>query len=303
MKLSDTKEGRKDMVKIGDLCPLFFNPIKDNFGIECDYIQTFYTEDKILIQLFSDGEPPIMLYNLTKDFAIEDLDIKQYVHNDNVTMYYFVITGLEDGVYMLSVDGEESEPFCVTSDDGILETTSLIRYSHKDNNSVFDNIFWVGDERQVFEWRVEAGFKSSGYSPKVDSEQYRNQFQEITQLYSMPYDSYTLTVGNAGGVPYWFVRHLNRLFCVSDVTINGEGWIRSEGSVPEMTQVLEGMPSYHATMLLEPRKNAVSGIGGVSEKGTSSSVVGFSIVNPTDGQMLQYKEDKSAFVNVTTIES
>lgn len=288
------------MVKIGDLCPLFFNPIKDRYSIESDYMQTFYATDNILVQVFAESVPSVVLNNLSKDTS-ETLSLESYVHNGAVTMFYTTITGREDGVYSLSVEGLESEPFCITSDVSVLETTTLIRYSHKDNNSVFDNIFWIGDEQQIFEWRVEAGFKSQGYAPHVDNEQYRNQFQEIKELYSIPYDSFTLTFGNAGGVPYWFIRHLNRVLCVSSVEIDGKLWVRSESSVPEVTQVMEELPMFYATVILEPITNEVSGNGGMPEEGSSSSVVGFSIENPSDGQMLQYSEDENAFVNVTTV--
>lgn len=288
------------MVKIGDLCPLFFNPIKDRYSIESDYMQTFYATDNILVQVFAESAPSAVLNNLSKDTS-ETLSLESYVHNGAVTMFYTTITGREDGVYSLSVEGIESEPFCITSDVSVLETTTLIRYSHKDNNSVFDNIFWIGDEQQIFEWRVEAGFKSQGYAPHVDNEQYRNQFQEIKELYSIPYDSFTLTFGNAGGVPYWFIRHLNRVLCVSYVEIDGKLWVRSESSVPEITQVMEELPMFYATVILEPITNEVSGNGGMPEEGSSSSVVGFSIDNPSDGQMLQYSEDENAFVNVTTV--
>lgn len=288
------------MVKIGDLCPLFFNPIKDRYSIESDYMQTFYATDNILVQVFAESTPSVVLNNLSKDTS-ETLSLESYVHNGAVTMFYTTITGREDGVYSLSVEGLESEPFCITSDVSVLETTTLIRYSHKDNNSVFDNIFWIGDEQQIFEWRVEAGFKSQGYVPHVDNEQYRNQFQEIKELYSIPYDSFTLTFGNAGGVPYWFIRHLNRVLCVSSVEIDGKSWVRSESSVPEVTQVMEELPMFYATVILEPITNEVSGNGGMPEEGSSSSVVGFSIDNPSDGQMLQYSEDENAFVNVTTV--
>lgn len=289
------------MVKIGDLCPLFFSPIKDKYGMESDYLQTFYTNDNILLQIFSDTVvPTVYIYNLSSEGGAE-LIMQSYAHNDTVTMYYVNITGMSDGVYKVVVDGMESEPFCITTDHSILETTTLIRYSHKDNNSVFDNIFWIGETQQIFEWRVEAGFKSQGYAPHVDNEQYRNQFQEITELHSIPYDSFTLTLGSAQGVPYWFVRHFNRIMCLSSVEIEGKMWVRSDSSVPEMSQVMEDLPMFYATMLLEPVTNEVSGAGGISEAGTSSSVVGFSISNPTDGQMLQYSEDESAFVNVTTV--
>ena len=88
---------------------------------------------------------------------------------------------------------------------------------------------------------------------------------------------------------------------MSDVRIDGKRGVRSEGSVPEMSAVLEGVPMYNATVSLEPMENSVSGVGGVEETGVSSSVVGFAVNNPTDGQMLQYSESDSAFVNVTTV--
>lgn len=288
------------MVKIGDLCPLFFNPIKDRYGIESDYMQTFYKTDRILIQIFAESNPYVELSNLVEG-SEEPVTLQTYQHNTGVTMYYAVITGKEDGIYSLVVENQTSEPFCITSDVSVLKTTTLIRYSHKDNNSVFDNIFWIGDEQQIFEWRVEAGFKSQGYAPHVDNEQYRNQFQEIKELYSIPYDSFTLTFGNAGGVPYWYIRHLNRVLCVSTIEIDDKLWVRSESSVPEVTQVMEELPMFYATVILEPITNEVSGNGGMPEEASSSSVVGFSIDNPSDGQMLQYSEDENAFVNVTTV--
>lgn len=289
------------MIKIGDICPLFFNPIKDVFGIEGSYMQHFYVTDKILLQFFSDeGTVYATLNNLSKN-TTSSIGLYPYSHNDNVVMYYNTLSGLDDGVYSITFNDVESEPFCVTSSEEILSRTTLIRYSHKDNDSAFDNIFWVENNQQVFEWRVEAGFKTNGYSPKLDNEQYRNQRQEIIELYAMPYDSYTLTMGSAIGVPYWFVRHLNRILCLSSVEIGGAKYVRSDNVVPEMTQVMEDVPLYNATIALEPQYNDIAGIGGRPEAASSSSVVGFAIDNPTDGQMLQYSEDDSAFVNVTTV--
>lgn len=37
------------MVKVGDVCPLFFSPVKDKFGLDMDYIQKFHASDKIHI--------------------------------------------------------------------------------------------------------------------------------------------------------------------------------------------------------------------------------------------------------------
>ena len=122
----------------------------------------------------------------------------------------------------------------------------LFKYSNRDNNS-FDDIFWIDGTQQFFYLRVEGGFKPEGYLPQVSNEQYRNQRQEIIELYSMPYDQWQLTIGDAEGVPVWVLRMINRILSLSHVEVNGRLYVRSEASVPEKTQTLEGRPLFQAT--------------------------------------------------------
>lgn len=206
------------MVKVGDVCPLFFSPVKDKFGLDMDYIQKFHASDKIHIQVFTNASEEVSasLNNLAAGNSTP-ISLSTYNHNDNVVMYYAILRDLEDAVYTVTINEYTSEPFIVCSSDDLLEETVLIRYSHKSNNSAFDNIFWVDDIQQVFNFRVEAGFKPGGYSPRIDNEQYRNQMQEIEELYAVPYDVYNLTIGNSSGVPYWFAKHINRILCLSMV--------------------------------------------------------------------------------------
>ena len=290
------------MIKIGDICPLFFSPVKDKYAIDVDYIQRFHTTDKILLQIFADdGEVASASLNDLIKGTSSNIQFQTYEVNASVMMYYVVFTSLPDSVYSITFERKESEPFEVCSDSNILEETALIRYSHKDNNSAFDNIFWIGDTQQVFEWRVEAGFKPAGYSAKIDNEQYRNQRQEIEELYAVPYDSYVLTIGNSCGVPYWFGRHLNRILCVSMFDVNGERYVRSENSVPEISQVMEDSQTFFVTIALEPQENSISGVGGAPEQASSASIVGFVVNNPKEGEMLKYKESEAAFINTSRI--
>lgn len=290
------------MIKIGDICPLFFSPVKDKYAIDVDYIQRFHTTDKILLQIFADdGEVASASLNDLIKGTSSNIQFQTYEVNASVMMYYVVFTSLPDSVYSITFERKESEPFEVCSDSNILEETALIRYSHKDNNSAFDNIFWIGDTQQVFEWRVEAGFKPAGYSAKIDNEQYRNQRQEIEELYAVPYDSYVLTIGNSCGVPYWFGRHLNRILCVSMFDVNGERYVRSENSVPEISQVMEDSQMFFMTITLEPQENSISGVGGAPEQASSASIVGFVVNNPKEGEMLKYKESEAAFINTSRI--
>lgn len=268
------------MVKIGDVCPLFFNPIKDKFGIEVDYIQKFYTGDNIHLQIFANvGESvSATLIDLINDTSTS-INLSTYNQNSEVVMHYAVLTGLPDSDYKVNVNGILSEPFCVSSSSELLERTTLIKYSHKDNNSVFNNIFWIGGTQVIFDWRVEAGFKPNGYTPKLENEQYRNQWQEIKNLYSVPYDSYVLTIGDACGVPYWYGRHLNRILCLSKFIVKDTGFVRSENSVPEMSQVIEDSQLFNITCGIEPQYNDISGKESPEEKETYSITVG---INPSN---------------------
>lgn len=290
------------MKKIGDVCPLFFSPMgKYPFGTGC-YTQKFHTSDHILLQVVSDGGESVTgtLNNLVTGGS-SAISFSTYQQNDTVKVWHKDFSDLPDGVYSVTVGGiGESEPFCVESSDYMDGLTTRIRYSHKDNNS-FDNVFWLGDTQQFFDLRLECGFKPGGYLPQVSNEQYRNQRQEIVELYAMPYDQWQLTLGDVCGVPVWFLRLVNRILCLSHVEIGGRLWARSEQSVPEKVQVTEDSTLFQATVTLEPLENEVSGVGGVPEEAVQSNTVAFRIDTPKDGQLLQYSGEASAFENVTTV--
>lgn len=290
------------MKKIGDVCPLFFSPMgKYPFGTGC-YTQKFHTSDHILLQVVADGGESVTgtLNDLVTGVS-SPVSFSTYEQNDSVNVWHKDFSGLADGVYSVTVDGiGESEPFSVESSDYMDGLTTRIRYSHKDNNS-FDNVFWLGDTQQFFDLRLECGFKPGGYLPQVSNEQYRNQRQEIVELYAMPYDQWQLTLGDVCGVPVWLLRLVNRILCLSHVEIGGRLWARSDQSVPEKVQVTEDSTLFQATVTLEPLENEVSGIGGKPEEVVQSGVAGFHIKDPKDGQLLQYNKDVSAFENVTTV--
>ena len=283
---------------------MIFNPEgKNPFGLECCYEQTFHDTDAILLQVVAtSGETVTATLNDKVKKTSSPIQLTTYEQNSNIIIHYASLTGMDDSLYTVSVEGiGESEPFRVDSSDKLLERTILFRYSNRDNNS-FDNIFWIDDEQQFFYFRIEGGFKPEGYMPQVSNEQYRNQRQEIIELYSMPYDQWTLTLGDNVGFPVWYIRLVNRILSLSHVEIGGKLYVRSGASLPDNTQMMEDGQLFQATVLLEPKENDVAGMGGMPEPGGGQSVVGFVIENAKDGQMLQYDGDKSAFVNVTTVE-
>lgn len=290
------------MIKIGDVCPLFFNPVKNSFQQDISYIQRYYTTDKILIQIFSNaGENvSVFLNNLVKGESTV-INLSRYEVNGSVMMYYATLSQLPDALYSITINSRTSEPFEVCSDEELLRSTTLIRYSHKDNNSPFDNVFWIDREQQIFEWRIEAGFKPGGYSPKVDVEQYRNQEQELENLYAVPYDGFVLSCGDSDGLPYWYARHLNRILCLSMFEVGGERYVRSETAVPELSPLSDDSQTFFMSVSLEPQTNDIAGIGGIRESSSGSLAIGWMITDPKDGEMLAYSEQDAAFKNVNRI--
>lgn len=283
-------------MKIADICPLFFNVLKNKFKQDVDYIQCFYSTDKVLLQAFGDDNT-FVLKNLTTNTQ-EAINFLSYSYNDHNAVKHYTLTDIEDGIYSVVIGGKESEPFEFTSNSNLLESTTLVKFSHKDNGSIFDNIFWMGEEQQIFEFRVESGINYK--SAKVDNEQYRNQFQEIIELYAVPYDSYELIIGNSSGLPYWYMQFLNRILCLSMVQINGSYYVRSGKSEVETSLVSEDGQLFNMSILLENVKNSVNGIGGKQEIGsvTFPSIV---IENPKENDVLIYRESESAFKNEGSI--
>lgn len=287
------------MITIGDVCPLFFDTLKYEFANEGSFRQCFDTSDGILLQLFCDrGETPSAFLCDKIKFSKEEIDFKTYQVNDYVVMHYTYIYPAE-GVYSVIVEGKESEDFEVCDNaKGV-----LIEYTHKDNNSVFDNIFWNGSAQFTFKMRVMGGFKPSGVNLEVDNEQFTNQRQEIVELYSVPYTTRTFYMGDVNGVPYYVAELLNKILCLSDVKIGGVNYVREGNAKPEKTETIGKKELFMWSMLLRPSGNPIAGIGGKTEESISASAVSFALSRPADGEVLVYDENENAFVNTNTLSS
>lgn len=285
------------MMKIADICPLIFNPIINHNKLDIDYIQKFYVTDTILLQAFGD-ETSFILKNLT-DNTQQSITWNSYLYNETESVKYYGFTGLEDGIYSVIIGELESEPFEISSSSMLLDSTMLIKYSHKDNStSHFDNIFWFGETQQIFELRIEGGITYN--SAEISNEQFRNQLQEIVELYSVPYDTYLLSMGDASGIPYWFAQMLNRILSLSKIEINEINYVRSGNSKIEISIVSDDSQLYTLSVQVERLINEINGIGGEAETG-SLVYPGINLTNPQDGQVLMYSSEESAIVNSSKV--
>lgn len=294
MKSQVTETYEKTMVSIGDVCPLFFHPLKYKYSNAGCFRQVFSLSDNILLQLFCDGGeiPSAKLNNKLKDTS-SAITFLTYNVNDTVKMYYASLSP-DEGIYTVSIGEDESEEFSVCED---ISDSILIEYSHKDNNSAFDNIFWVENLQQMFQFRITGGFKPDGVEFKVENEQFSNQKQELVEMYSLPYKTLDFVFGGSCGVPYHVAELINKILCLSHVSIGGDLYVREGDSVPEKLETIARKQMFIYKVTLRPMKNDIAGIGGKTEIATSSSGVAFLLTNPEEDDVLKYKKSQAAFVN------
>lgn len=299
MKLCVTYSDEKTMITIGDVCPLFFNTLKYEYANEGSFRQCFDLSDGILLQIFCDGgETPSAYLNDKIKSSSSSISFKTYSVNEDVVMFYtYMYPG--EGVYTVTINEQESNEFEVCEN----SCGALIEYTHKDNNTPFDNIFWVGDTNLSFKFRVPGGFKPSGVSIEVDNEQFSNQYQEIVELYSIPYTTRVFSMGDVNGLPYYIAELMNRILCLSDVKINGESFVREGNSKPEKVETLGRKELFIWSITLRLKTRRISGIGGKVEEPYSASGASFKLNKPEDGEVLVYDNSENSFVNSNTLNS
>lgn len=241
-----------NMYIVSPFTPLFFSPSSDVSGCKSHYTQVFAPTDQILIEVIVRAESRAITGKIISVCDNSEMDIEWNVWsmNDSDKLYYYVITGLEDGYYMVNVNDSNSEPFRITSDESVLKNTTLIQYSSKDNKDRQDVIFWVSEQQMFFDWRVHGGFKDSNWSFGVDNEQFTNSENDLSEIYSRHYTMKTFTLGGNIGCPIWYGEHLNRILSCTYVYFNGKRYIRSESNVPEINQVIDDVRSYVFNQIL-----------------------------------------------------
>ncbi|WP_258321651.1 hypothetical protein [Bacteroides sp. ET336] len=199
-----------------------------------------------MIQVIARSESRAITGVLINLASSEEVNIDWSIWSINSTdkLYYYVLKGLPDGYYKVSVNGVESEMFHITSDELELKDTVLIQYSMKDNRERQDAIFWISDTQHFFDWRVHGGFKDDDWSFGVNNEQFTDADNNISEIYSVESLNKTFTLGNSSGCPIWFAAMLNRILSCTYVYFNGDRYIRMESNIPEKNILLDGYRSY-----------------------------------------------------------
>lgn len=240
-------------MKLSPFTPLNFASPNASDGLQSRYVQVFAPTDQIMIQVVAataDSAPTATLYNAATNTAIGTITWNTWAINTDTKVFFHVYSGLSDGFYKLTIADKTSDVFRVTSDTSLLERTTLLQYRNTDNKQRDDVAFVIDSVPYFFDFRVPGGFKDSGWQFGVDNEQFTTQYQDVVELYASYYTEKQFTMGNSIGVPVWFGEMLNRLLTCNYVYVNGERYVRSSSSVPELETLIEGLDSFVFTQTL-----------------------------------------------------
>lgn len=241
---------------VSPFTPLFFIKRKAD-GIDSEYIQTFATTDQILLQLIGGRNDTVVAQIISEpDGAVlHQIQFNQWDINDTVTLRFTTIS-LSTGYYSVNIMGVgRSEVFRVTDDPLILNKTTLIQYSMRNNRQRQDAVFFIDGMQYFFDFRVPGGFKDSNWTFNVESEQFVTQYADISQLFGLESTQKRFTLGGSMGVPVWFGEMLNRILICSHVYFDGIKYSRKEANVPELTVQLEGVNSFVFNQTLQQSTN------------------------------------------------
>lgn len=192
---------------------------------------------------------PVVLSDYDTGDSISQLIWKPYAVNGTDVCSVCELTGLEEGVYSFSYGDSESNPVRILSGEG-LDGTVLLQYARNGNGERTDMLSRFFGTLRYFELRLQGGFKDSGWSFKVDNEQFSTPMADIVELSSIDYTDRILTIGTSAGVPVWIPALVNRILSCPLVFIDGKRYSRSADSCPEPSDMPDETDDYVYSVLL-----------------------------------------------------
>jgi len=206
------------MLIIPAINPIRFKGVLDyplNDVATC-YKQKFLTEDYTTLQVRSDEESLVCVVRdawtgiLVTQYNFSEIETLIVNGDQKIYELDIVFFDLGQGDYTFHI--EDMTSFVVSVRDEWIGT-KLFTYTNSKND--FGVVFDTG---VVFRSRIECDIKN--YAPKSDDVIYNDQLRNSTKLYSLPYNTFTLFIGNPRGVPNDIIDLMNRVMSCDMIKIN-----------------------------------------------------------------------------------
>lgn len=131
----------------------------------------------------------------------------------------------------------------------------VIRFSDEYFNNQLDQLYWTGyilqfetQETQhipiTYKISLECGFNPDDFETRDENTDFVGQdmFNEIVD--ARPHTIEPLTIGDNGGIPNWLAHKINVISILSSLKIDGEEFVRVQGSKFETIEKTKGMGVY-----------------------------------------------------------
>jgi hypothetical protein len=223
--------------------------------------------------------------NVAKTFTITT-KLNQIITNYTYFEIRSILTGIADGIYYFSLSITKtglgtyeflSEPLHIAT---IQENTILLTYSNSVN--AFDVCFDGYYTRSIeFQFRIEGGFTSEGFTPASKDTVYQNQIYDNYLIDSVPFFTKKLTIGGSIGIPNWTIEKVNRILSCNIIKINNISYCKNDGAKLEKLgadkfypfmawsiEMIESKNNYENTYIYKPTRVIgfeKIGIGVISE--------------------------------------
>jgi hypothetical protein len=259
-------------IVVPTICPLTFTVAKTNTTVfPSKYMQRFGSTDPLHVQFLSSQDLTdtfyLKCYSASYDTPIYSVTFTKstllagsYYYWDAYVNFSTILTAitalgihwLDTCVYFrIETDTDvymDSQPVLIESQ----PSTIGILYHNTKND--FETVFGTWSIDNSFLVRIEGGFGRGYFQVSGDYETFMNQKKEPSVVYSMPFSTYKLSLGDAKGFDDAMMEKLNYIFHLDTLIIGGIQYVR----IGEMQQTLKENGLWNASVNLVPATNRMT---------------------------------------------
>jgi hypothetical protein len=254
-------------VRATNAADLFFNNSIPSFETQTNYFQKFEQADTIKFQIIFDSSiinkygMIVQLKGCDDGFTYGTFitDGDPFVYDGYLSLTYklnLYLPVIPEGYYYVYIYAPfrvgsnfelfYSEPLHIAATHS---NTVLLKYTNDGND--FDVFFYKThsyNSYHVFQYRVDGGFKSDGWSPGSVDNLYIDQTHSPVMLSSTPFESRVLTIGDNYGIPNYQAGVINRILSCTSVWIDSVLYCKADGAKMEPIKIATNHPLFAWTI-------------------------------------------------------
>lgn len=209
------------------------------------YFQKWQKNDHTKFQLDSDfNDVTFKIYNFCDDTFYKDIAIAPVAIS--ITGQTWQVWEAEIS-FALWAEGQYYGEIAYTDENNVVQKWQTsgwdIRTKHF-KTLLYEYYNTVNDKGIVFDTGIKFSIRVEGlireFAPEALTEDYIDQKYDTYSLNDIPFGTHNNYIGNARGLPDWFIKKMNTIFTVNSVKINGELFNKVTGQKFEVTRPPSG---------------------------------------------------------------